>query len=127
MTDKTANKMWGGRFTSSPAAIMEEINASVGFDKVLAPQDIRASKAHAAMLGKQGIISKEDARKIAAGLDRLLAETDSPFLAPVPVRGTRNEPAHVALVLDRLASLYGIPPSELAARTTANFHALFRP
>src|SRR5262245_30643864 len=77
VTDKSANKMWGGRFTSSPAAIMEEINASVGFDKVLAPQDIRASKAHAAMLGKQGIISQDDAGKIAAGLDRVLAEIES--------------------------------------------------
>jgi argininosuccinate lyase len=76
VTDKTANKMWGGRFTSSPAAIMEEINASVGFDKALAPYDVRASKAHAAMLGRQGIISREDARKIAAGLDRVLAEIE---------------------------------------------------
>ena len=67
MTDKSANKMWGGRFASSPAAIMEEINASVGFDKALAPQDIRASKAHAAMLGKQGIISRDDAGEIATG------------------------------------------------------------
>ena len=76
MTDKTANKMWGGRFTMSPAEIMEEINASIGFDKALAPYDIRASKAHAAMLGQQGIISKDDARKIAAGLDRVLAEIE---------------------------------------------------
>jgi argininosuccinate lyase len=77
LTDKSANKMWGGRFASSPAAIMEEINASVGFDKALAPFDILASKAHAAMLGRQGIIAKEDARKIAAGLDRVLAEIES--------------------------------------------------
>lgn len=61
----------------SPAEVMEEINASVGFDKALAPYDIRASKAHAAMLGQQGIISTEDARKIAAGLDRVMAEIDS--------------------------------------------------
>ena len=60
----------------SPAEIMEEINASIGFDKALAPYDIRASKAHAAMLGQQGIISKDDARKIAAGLDRVLAEIE---------------------------------------------------
>ncbi len=77
MSDKPANKMWGGRFTLSPAEIMEEINASVGFDKALAPYDIRASKAHAAMLGRQGIISKDDAKKIAAGLDRIMAEIDS--------------------------------------------------
>ncbi|MGE0852842.1 MAG: argininosuccinate lyase [Hyphomicrobiaceae bacterium] len=66
--------MWGGRFTMSPAEVMEEINASIGFDKALAPQDIRASKAHAAMLAAQGIISKDDARKIAGGLDRVAEE-----------------------------------------------------
>jgi argininosuccinate lyase len=58
----------------SPAEIMEEINASVGFDKALAPQDIRASKAHAAMLAAQGIISQGDARKINSGLDRVAEE-----------------------------------------------------
>jgi argininosuccinate lyase len=76
VNEKSANKMWGGRFTMSPAEIMEEINASIGFDKVLAPYDIRASKVHAAMLAQQGIISKDDARKIAAGLDRVLAEIE---------------------------------------------------
>lgn len=60
-------------------------------------------------------------------LDRLLIETDSPFLAPVPHRGTRNEPAHVARVLATLAELRQLDPGELAARTAANFHALFRP
>jgi argininosuccinate lyase len=55
---------------------MEEINASIGFDKALAPYDIAASKAHAAMLAQQGIISKADASKIAAGLDRVLAEIE---------------------------------------------------
>jgi TatD DNase family protein len=60
-------------------------------------------------------------------LDRLLAETDSPFLAPVPHRGKRNEPAQVALVVAALAALYGLDPADLAARTTANFHTLFRP
>src|ERR1044071_5130623 len=69
--------MWGGRFEASPAEIMEEINASIGFDKRLAPQDIRASKAHAAMLAEQGIISKGDAREIAKGLDAVLAEGQS--------------------------------------------------
>ncbi len=46
-----SNRMWGGRFASGPAEIMEEINASIGFDKRLAPQDIRGSLAHVAMLG----------------------------------------------------------------------------
>jgi TatD DNase family protein len=60
-------------------------------------------------------------------LDRLLTETDSPFLAPVPHRGTRNEPAHVARVVETLAGLYGIDAAELARRTAENFHRLFRP
>jgi TatD DNase family protein len=60
-------------------------------------------------------------------LDRLLAETDSPFLAPVPYRGKRNEPAYVARVVAALAEMHKIPPADLAARTTANFHSLFRP
>ncbi len=58
-------------------------------------------------------------------LDRLLTETDSPFLAPVPHRGTRNEPAHVARVVEALAGIHGVPPLELARRTADNFHALF--
>ena len=77
MTDKPANKMWGGRFAVSPAEIAQEINASIDFDKALAPYDVRASKAHAAMLATQGIISKDDGRKIAAGLDRVLAEIEA--------------------------------------------------
>ena len=54
------NKMWGGRFTSSPSAIMEDINASIEFDRHLYRQDIAASKAHAEMLAKQGIITADD-------------------------------------------------------------------
>jgi len=60
-------------------------------------------------------------------LDRLLTETDSPFLAPVPHRGKRNEPALVAEVLGTLAELYGVERTEVDRRTTANFHTLFRP
>ena len=77
MTDKSANKMWGGRFAMSPAEIMQEINASIGFDKRLAPQDIRGSKAHAAMLADAGIITKADAKEIAKGLDAVAAEIEA--------------------------------------------------
>ncbi|CCB63286.1 MULTISPECIES: argininosuccinate lyase [unclassified Hyphomicrobium] len=77
MTDKPANAMWGGRFAMSPAEIMQEINASIGFDKALAPQDIRGSKAHAEMLAEAGIITKADAREIAKGLDKIKAEIDA--------------------------------------------------
>ena len=72
-----SNKMWGGRFADSPDAIMEEINASIDFDRHLYRQDIAASKAHAAMLGKQGIITADDAAKIAHGLDTILSEIES--------------------------------------------------
>jgi TatD DNase family protein len=60
-------------------------------------------------------------------VERLLTETDSPFLAPVPHRGKRNEPALVSYVVAALAELYGMDAAELSARTTANFHSLFRP
>ena len=68
------NTMWGGRFASGPAAIMEKINTSIDFDWHLYRQDIAASKAHAEMLAKQGIIAADDARKIAHGLDTILSE-----------------------------------------------------
>ncbi len=71
------NKMWGGRFASSPAAIMEEINASISFDKRLWRQDIAGSKAHAAMLAATGILTKAEAKKIADGLDQIAAEIES--------------------------------------------------
>src|SRR5687768_7598187 len=71
------NKMWGGRFASGPDAIMEEINASIDFDQHLFREDILASKAHAAMLAKQGIITAEDADKLAQGLDTILAEMNA--------------------------------------------------
>lgn len=66
--------MWGGRFAGGPAAIMAEINASIEVDKRLFRQDIRASLAHAAMLVKQGIISKADGAAIAKGLASVEAE-----------------------------------------------------
>jgi argininosuccinate lyase len=72
-----SNKMWGGRFSSGPDAIMEEINASIDFDKALYRQDIAASKAHADMLAKQGIIAADDAKSIAHGLDTILSEIEA--------------------------------------------------
>jgi len=69
--------MWGGRFASGPGAIMQEINASIDFDRRLYRQDIAASKAHAAMLAKQGIISRDDAKAIAHGLDTILSEMET--------------------------------------------------
>jgi len=71
-----SNKMWGGRFADSPDAVMEEINASIDFDRHLYRQDIAASKAHAAMLGKQGIITADDAANMTHGLDTILSEIE---------------------------------------------------
>ena len=69
-----SNKMWGGRFSDQPAAIMAEINVSIDVDRKLFRQDIAASKAHAQMLAKQRIISPQDAKKIVHGLDKILSE-----------------------------------------------------
>src|SRR5580765_3202197 len=63
----------------------------------------------------------------AVPLDRMLVETDSPFLAPPPHRGKRNEPAYVAKVAETLAAMHGISVEEVGRQTAANFHALFRP
>src|SRR5262245_45593834 len=71
-----SNKMWGGRFSEHPDAVMEEINASIDFDQHLYRQDIAASKAHAAMLAKQGIITADDAAAITHGLDTILSEIE---------------------------------------------------
>src|SRR3954467_7877978 len=69
-----SNKMWGGRFTERPDAIMEEINVSIDVDRHMYAQDIAASKAHAAMLAAQGIITAVDAKNIGKGLDTILSE-----------------------------------------------------
>ena len=72
-----ANPQWGGRFAAGPAAVMAEINASIGFDRTLWRQDIRASLAHAAMLAKVGIIEAADEAAIRQGLAQIAAEIES--------------------------------------------------
>ncbi len=69
--------MWGGRYASGPSAIMEQINASIGFDRRLYAQDIAGSKAHCRMLADQGLISAEDGDAIQDGLDRILTEIEA--------------------------------------------------
>ncbi len=76
-TTKAANAMWGGRFADGPDAIMEAINASIGFDQRLARQDIEGSRAHAAMLAATGIISDKDAGAIREGLLTVLSEIET--------------------------------------------------
>ena len=74
---KQSNKMWGGRFQTSPDAIMEKINASIDFDKKMYAQDITGSKVHAKMLADNGIITGDDYTAIAQGLDQVKAEIES--------------------------------------------------
>ncbi|MFV0475366.1 MAG: lyase family protein, partial [Pikeienuella sp.] len=86
MTDKTRpdaaraaadrNTMWGGRFAAGPDAVMEEINASIGFDRRLAREDVEGSRAHAAMLAATGVITESDAKAIRDGLLLVLAEIE---------------------------------------------------
>ena len=102
MTEKDRNQMWGSRFALSPAELMIEINASIGFDKVLAPHDIRGSKAHAAMLAEQGIITKADARDIIRGLDQVMTEIASGRF----VFSTKLEDIHLNIE-SRLTELIG--------------------
>ena len=112
---KTSNQMWGGRFASGPAAIMEAINASIGFDRKLYAQDIRGSLAHAEMLAQTGIISKKDQREIARGLNTILSEIE---------RGefqfsTRLEDIHMN-VEARLAELIGPAAGRLHTARSRN-------
>ena len=84
------------------------------------------------MISFSGIVTFKSAqalRDVAVRVpqDRLLIETDAPYLAPVPHRGKTNEPAFVRHVGEFLANLRGEPVAQLADRTTANFHRLFRP
>ncbi|WP_223428328.1 argininosuccinate lyase [Tateyamaria pelophila] len=76
MTDKSANTMWGGRFAAGPDAIMEAINASIGFDQRMASQDIAGSRAHAAMLSATNILSDKDVEAIREGLLTVLSEIE---------------------------------------------------
>ena len=71
---KGSNSMWGGRFAEGPSAIMREINASIPFDKALWREDIAGSRAHVAMLARQGIVSEADAKTIDEGLQQVAAE-----------------------------------------------------
>jgi argininosuccinate lyase len=69
-----ANAQWGGRFAAGPAVVMQEINASIGFDHKLWRQDISGSLAHAAMLARAGVIDAADEAAIRGGLERIGAE-----------------------------------------------------
>ncbi|QHI95656.1 argininosuccinate lyase [Aristophania vespae] len=76
-TSQMANPQWGGRFSGGPAAIMGEINASIAFDKQLWRQDIQGSLAHAAMLCKVGLLTKEEENDIRKGLGEIAADIEA--------------------------------------------------
>jgi argininosuccinate lyase len=115
MTDKTSNAMWGGRFAAGPDAIMEAINASIGFDRRLASQDIRGSVAHVRMLSATGIVSADDAAKIEEGLLTVLSEIgDGRFEFRAAL-----EDIHMN-VEARLAELIGEPAGRLHTARSRN-------
>jgi argininosuccinate lyase len=116
MSDKKAsNAMWGGRFASGPAAIMEAINASIGFDRKLYAQDIRGSIAHSEMLAETGIIERGDQEKIAHGLNTILAEIEGGRFE----FSTRLEDIHMN-VEARLAELIGPAAGRLHTARSRN-------
>ena len=110
-----ANAMWGGRFGRGPEAIMEAINASIGFDKRLAPQDIAGSRAHAAMLATCGIITKSDAEAIDTGLQQVLAEIEAGEFA----FSAALEDIHMN-VENRLREIIGTPAGRLHTARSRN-------
>ena len=113
--DQASNRMWGGRFASGPDAVMEAINASIGFDKKLYAQDIRGSLAHAAMLAKTGIISADDEKKIVEGLNTILSEIEAGSFT----FSTRLEDIHMN-VEARLAELIGPAAGRLHTARSRN-------
>ena len=114
MTDD-ANQMWGGRFAAGPDAIMEAINASIGFDKRLAAQDIEGSRAHAAMLAATGIITDNDAKAIREGLLTVLSEIEGGTFQ----FSTALEDIHMN-VEARLKELIGDPAGRLHTARSRN-------
>src|SRR5690606_37948265 len=115
MTDRTQNAMWGGRFAAGPDAIMEAINASIGFDRRLYAQDIAGSRAHAAMLAATGILSDSDAAAIREGLLTLLSEIEAGKLE----FSTALEDIHMN-VEARLKEIIGEPAGRLHTARSRN-------
>ena len=114
-SDETSNEMWGGRFAEGPDAIMVAINASIGFDRRMAAQDIAGSRAHAAMLAAQGIIEDSDAEAIREGLLTVLSEIENGTFA----FSTALEDIHMN-VEARLTELIGAPAGRLHTARSRN-------
>ncbi|WP_300584401.1 argininosuccinate lyase [Marivita sp.] len=115
MSDQSSNQMWGGRFAAGPDAIMEAINASIGFDKRMAAQDIAGSRAHAAMLAAQGIVTSSDAEAMREGLLTVLSEIETGKFA----FSTALEDIHMN-VEARLKEVIGEPAGRLHTGRSRN-------
>jgi len=118
MTDQNkdaSNTMWGGRFADGPDAIMEAINASIGFDQRFARQDIEGSRAHAAMLGAQGVITASDMEAIREGLLTVLSEIEGGTFQ----FSTALEDIHMN-VEARLSEIIGAPAGRLHTGRSRN-------
>ena len=115
MADQSSNQMWGGRFAAGPDAIMEAINASIGFDKRMAAQDIAGSRAHAAMLGATGILEPSDVEAIREGLLTVLSEIEGGTFA----FSTALEDIHMN-VEARLKEIIGEPAGRLHTGRSRN-------
>jgi argininosuccinate lyase len=111
----SANQLWGGRFAAGPSAVMQRINASIGFDRKLAAEDIAGSKAHATMLAATGILTREDADAILGGLDRVAEEIAQGTFVFKP----ELEDIHMN-VEARLAELIGEPAGRLHTARSRN-------
>ena len=107
--------LWGGRFAAAPSSLMEQINASIDFDKRLYAQDIAGSKAHCEMLVATGIVSPQDGRQILDGLDRVLAEIEAGGFA----FSREREDIHLNIEA-RLASLIGDAAGRLHTARSRN-------
>ena len=115
MAQKSSNAMWGSRFAAGPNALMEAINASIGFDQRLGAQDVTGSRAHAAMLAAQGIISSKDAEAIREGLLTILSEIENGTFK----FSTALEDIHMNIEA-RLKTLIGEPAGRLHTARSRN-------
>jgi argininosuccinate lyase len=115
MSNDTSNQMWGGRFSAGVDAIMEAINASIGFDQRMAAEDIAGSRAHAAMLAATGIVSDSDAEAMREGLLTVLSEIEAGTFE----FSTQLEDIHMN-VESRLKALIGEPAGRLHTGRSRN-------
>jgi len=115
MGQDNANSMWGGRFAGGVDAIMEAINASIGFDRRLYAEDIAGSRAHAAMLAAKGIITAQDAAAIDAGLEQIRTEIET----GVFTFSTALEDIHMNIEA-RLRDIIGAPAGRLHTARSRN-------